>query len=408
MEKASIYCVVVLVAIVLSIFNLLTLAVIILDRYQRRLLSNYSVISFLLASLIQGMFSAPIYIFVELRGNNEMDANLCDFYRFSFFLSHYIGRISLMILSVDRLLAIKFPFIYDCYSTKKRTCALIISAWLLTIAVILIPLLDKNKDTNPDVHYLCHSPLRMEWQISVIVFYNIIPFIIMFLNYLSIWLVAAKAVMADRSRKRSVGREQIRLDLELRSCTLEATMVAFPTMSALTTPQPAAPPVDQNSLNLPLGHASWCMTRSTRKHSAVAVEHGNTRKVNRKFSFTRPIASPGIRRSLSFRKEKLKVFIELKATRVSIVLLAVYALCWGPHGIFYMIDCFCNNCLIEKPNLKATRIIIEHLAFSSSILAPAVHCWWNRDYRKALRRIFRKHYFQRETENMCMSRLYNL
>ena len=67
---------------------------------------------------------------------------------------------------------------------------------------------------------------------------------------------------------------------------------------------------------------------------------------------------------------KLKVFLELKATRRSFVLLLMYALCWGPYGLFFMVDCFCDHCLVnwyksffDLSNLSFSKIIATWLAF---------------------------------------------
>lgn len=82
--------------------------------------------------------------------------------------------------------------------------------------------------------------------------------------------------------------------------------------------------------------------------------------------------------------------VELKATKTSIVLIVTYILCWGPLGMFYMVDHFCGNCYSSNGRLSGFRTTIKILALASSFIAPAVYCWWNKEFRKATRKIIQK------------------
>ena len=94
----------------------------------------------------------------------------------------------------------------------------------------------------------------------------------------------------------------------------------------------------------------------------------------------------------------IRFVLEMKATKRTLVLFAVYMLCWGPLGIFYMIDHFCYNCLSNRDNLKTTRAVIKLLCFASSLLAPLVYCWWNHKFRKtAGKNIIKVLRFEEET-----------
>ena len=92
------------------------------------------------------------------------------------------------------------------------------------------------------------------------------------------------------------------------------------------------------------------------------------------------------------KTKKIEIsIVELKATKTSIVLVVTYILCWGPLGIFYMIDHFCGNCYSSNGKLSAFRTAIKILALASSFVAPVVYCWWNKEFRKATRKIFKKY-----------------
>ena len=87
---------------------------------------------------------------------------------------------------------------------------------------------------------------------------------------------------------------------------------------------------------------------------------------------------------------KLKFALEMKATKTSLSLIAVYIICWGPLGVLYMIDHFCFNCLSRQASLGKTRMSIKMLCFTSSLIAPIIYCWINYGYRKAAKRVFTK------------------
>ena len=100
----------------------------------------------------------------------------------------------------------------------------------------------------------------------------------------------------------------------------------------------------------------------------------------------------------------LKFTFEIKATKTSLGIVAVYMVCWLPMGIFYMADHFCHNCISNQKRLKDGRRAVKLLAFSSSLLAPLIYCWWNDEFRKAARKLLnmkreRMNSFMTSTEN---------
>lgn len=88
-------------------------------------------------------------------------------------------------------------------------------------------------------------------------------------------------------------------------------------------------------------------------------------------------------------QKSLKFTLEIKATKTSLAIVAVFLICWLPMGIFYMADHFCHNCISDNEEIKHARRAVKLLAFSSSLLTPLVYCWWNKEFREQARIVFR-------------------
>ena len=96
-------------------------------------------------------------------------------------------------------------------------------------------------------------------------------------------------------------------------------------------------------------------------------------------------------------KGKLKFMLELKATKTSLALIGVYVFCWGPLGIYMMINIFCDDCLVmSEKNHESITKVLTYLCFSSNLLAPLCYCWASKEYRKAGRRICQRVGFLRQ------------
>ena len=77
----------------------------------------------------------------------------------------------------------------------------------------------------------------------------------------------------------------------------------------------------------------------------------------------------------------LRISLEMKATKTSFILVAVYLICWGPLGIYYFIDNCCSNCLSNKSHKYVSRLIVKVISFFSSIFLPLVYCWRTKQFQ---------------------------
>jgi len=315
MAEATIIVITVLTAIILSSFNLLTLFVMFMTPKLRSRVSNLPVLSFLIGSALQGVLPAPLYVYKVLQHQSGAEPGwLCDLYRFLYILCVHIMEISIMLLGFDRLIAVKYPFQYPIMITRKKSLAIIAVAWLVTVAVDVLPFFNKKK-----MHDKCSYVPEPAWGLCVILFYNMLPFITVVVNYAIIWKVAYNFAIEERARSESL-------------------------------------------------------------------------RFNQKTELLPPTSNKGKGKSRAGTGQKglCRFTLEIKATKTSLAIVAVYMVCWLPMGSFYMADHFCYNCISSNENLSDARRAVKLLAFSSSLLAPLIYCWWNKDFRNAARTVFRQ------------------
>ena len=323
MVQPIIIAIVVLTALILLFFNVLSLLVLLFTPKLRRRVSNLPVISFLIGSLLQGGLPAPLYIYKILVHQSGSEPGwLCDLYRFPYIFCNHIMEISIMILAFERMWAIRYPFTYSKVLTKRNFTFILLSAWFVTFIVDTIPFFNDNSNDN------CSYVPGKSWGLSVIIFYNIAPFVTVIINYAIIWKVAYGFAMADRKRSES-----------LRQC-------------------------NQVTVSLIDDDGNKTHTSSMRSY-----------------------------------QKTIQFTLEIKATKQSIAIAAVFLFCWLPMSILFMADHFCQNCISENEYLA--RRVVKILAFSSSLLTPLVYCWWNKDFRHCARRMFRckrKGYFSEASD----------
>ena len=170
------------IAFSIVVINILTLSTIFTSP-QLLKPGNYPIISFLVTALIQGFFVVPAYSIKQLR-LNYTSTWICDIFRFPYFVCSHLLTLNLVIVCVDRIIAIKLPLRYDAIVTRFNMLAAIS---IETIAVVIMDVLPfANVNTDDECFYTPWS----SWSISVIVITVLFPIVFLSLTYAWIWLIA--------------------------------------------------------------------------------------------------------------------------------------------------------------------------------------------------------------------------
>ena len=195
-----------IICIFFTAFNIFTIVVIFCTKSLRKKATIYPILYFLTASAIQGFIAFPLYVFKKLAYKYDVPTWLCDTSRFTYMHSGHVLKISLLLVSFDRLFAVQYPFRYHVIASRHNMAAVILITWLITGAVDSTPFLNGNESFE-SCHYF---PTRI-WGLCVIVCYDLLPFFIMTVNYITIWCVAARLNLADNLLK-------VDLNYKFKSC----------------------------------------------------------------------------------------------------------------------------------------------------------------------------------------------
>ena len=144
--------------------------------------------SLALADLLVSVTAMPAYILKKvLQDQTPLTKEvICDLFRFSYFLTGYASVLSLCVISVERLLAIRNPLTYSTMVTRGRLLLALSVAWLDAILVSSLPFARWSGEENRECVY---NPTRW-WSIMVIVCNVFSPFLFILVCYLYMYRIA--------------------------------------------------------------------------------------------------------------------------------------------------------------------------------------------------------------------------
>lgn len=346
--------------------NVFTVSIIIISTRLRRP-ANYPIVSVLLGAALQGLLTAPTYIFKRLDEKVHREYWLCDFYRLPYFLCGHILKISLMFVSMDRLVATRYPYRYPYMVTKVLVAIILLFSWFIVVLVDLLPFLPVGK--LPDAEGCTYTP-KKEWGITVISLFNVLPFAVIAFNYLIIWKIAVKITLKEFNLKESLNLSNIN------EVNGKDNLLTNPTLAPNTSEAISTARKSEASNQLKKGSSSYvCFCRHAEN--------------DEKCKYKKHLWDKNSSR-------KLRLAWELKATKTSLMLLIVYLLCWGPLGIMYMIDNYCLNCISRDANHASNRFIVKVISFASSLLLPLVYCWRTKEFRTETCRLTWKNRYRKK------------
>ena len=144
----------------------------------------FPIISFLAAALIQGFVVVPSYI-AKRWNDPEHPKWICALFRFPYFLCGHLQTLSLMAVSIDRILAITYPLHYSTIITRTKMLVGLLLMWTGVISADIMPFVPRD-----DAMKSCPYRPWKEWSLSVIIISIIIPFVVICICYIRIWFIA--------------------------------------------------------------------------------------------------------------------------------------------------------------------------------------------------------------------------
>ncbi|XP_018340326.1 PREDICTED: histamine H2 receptor [Trachymyrmex septentrionalis] len=170
------------VAIVLG--NILTILAITWARKLRSVVSNYFILNLAVSDLMVGI-TVPYHLAFYVDSTLHRNKSVC-ISRFVMFILACGGSIyNLIMIALDRYVAIVHPLSYNAYATKRRVLLIIVVAWICTMAVSSIPIYWNGFDKSHPCELETVLPRYYIMAIQIPAFF--LSWIAMFLLYWKIW-----------------------------------------------------------------------------------------------------------------------------------------------------------------------------------------------------------------------------
>ncbi|XP_057311845.1 beta-2 adrenergic receptor-like [Hydractinia symbiolongicarpus] len=164
--------------------------------------STFFILNLLIAQLFQGLVVFPFYAGKKGDISDKMWSRLfCDGFRFMYMLTFYLSTLGVLIIGVDRFIATFYALRYKSIVTRKRALVTILSVWLYTLSLCLLPFQKQNTTKQYQIintsklgeNFTTVTILKHEsnctyiqskvWTLSMLVINCLIPYIIIVLLY---------------------------------------------------------------------------------------------------------------------------------------------------------------------------------------------------------------------------------
>lgn len=156
-----------IMSVVIVAINSLCVYVILKSPLLRGKTASLLIVSLLCCHLLQGLLAIPFYTAKKSRLSKTTSV-ICDGFRFSYMVTFYGTCINVLLISIDRLLAVRLLTAYRVVVTRKRVKVAIFSMWAYTILTCLIPFI-KFKRTASNLNSRCHYNQQRAWTIFMLI-----------------------------------------------------------------------------------------------------------------------------------------------------------------------------------------------------------------------------------------------
>ena len=160
-----------------------------------------SIFSLAIADLLVGFVAMPRYILKKFDWHEPLQTIICDVFRSSYFLTSYASVLSVSLISVERLIAIRQPLDHVTKVTRGRVVMALFVAWFDALIVSSLPFVPW--DSNHSYKECDYEPTRW-WSIMVIICNVTIPFLVIVLCYSQMYLTAKSHIKKMANDKKSL------------------------------------------------------------------------------------------------------------------------------------------------------------------------------------------------------------
>ena len=143
----------------------------------------------------------PSYILKKFDWHEPLQTIICDVFRSSSFLTSYASVLSVSLISVERLIAIRKPLDHVTIVTRGRVVMALLVAGFDTLIVSSLPFVPR--DSNHPYKECNYEPTR--WRSIMVIICNVtIPFLVIVVCYSQMYLTAKSHIKKMANEKKSL------------------------------------------------------------------------------------------------------------------------------------------------------------------------------------------------------------
>ncbi|XP_078088106.1 D(3) dopamine receptor [Mustelus asterias] len=340
--------------------------------------TNYLVVSLAVADLLVAILVMPWVVYLEVVGDWRFGRTSCNIFVTLDVMMCTASILNLCAISIDRYTAVVMPILYNTnYGSKRRVTIMISAVWILSFAVSCPLLFGFNTTDDPRLCSISNPDFVV--YSSIVSFY--LPFFVTLLVYVRIYVVLKKRRKRITSRQNSVtmAPESAQEKVENFPRSLYSfTCLKFNKQKELS---------PSNKLLAPVEIANYCsMNHATFAKTDNEIEESERRSIctTKHASEVKKLSSGKTTTSLRpvLKRSNLQMR-ERKATRMLVIVLGIFLICWLPFFITHILKIHCKQCHVSTELYSATT----WLGYVNSAVNPIIYTTFNTEFRRAFLRI---------------------
>ncbi|XP_070563392.1 5-hydroxytryptamine receptor 1A-like [Ptychodera flava] len=382
----------VIVGVILSLFILVTITgqllviLAVVTEKNLRLPSNYWIASLALTDLILAVVVMPVAMLTEIKsGMWLIGGKFCDVFLFFDVLCCTASIFNLCLISVDRYFSITSPIKYSLRRTPSRALMMISCCWVTCILISIVRPMGW-KTTSSDLHFC--GLLNEGYRIFSSVFSFYLPLVVMLFVYYKIFVAARSRL--QKIRDVGGGTVVTMSDADFRQSGV-ATDVSVVRPTELRGGQSSSVSNVSNvyAWRETADGRAEAMRRKSFHETGTTYGSSNAHQSNMLTVPPRNVWGHGVRqpsgsnRNQGFRAEKFSLAKERKAARTLGVVMGAFIFCWSPFFLFNVIVPYCDGCTVPMELFS----FVTWLGYANSMLNPFIYTYFNKDFRRAFKRL---------------------
>ena len=370
---------------------------------QLRKRPQFILLNLIVCDLITSTVSAPYYIYSINMPIPKESAQVIMICRLYIYLSYTLGFISifaLMIISIDRYIAVKMPYRYQKYISNEVTIACIVLSWFIPF-LVAFPAVIIDGWLGYDglaagfccVHW---AAIDKTYFSLLIIICFVVPTLIIFCTNIRVYLIAKKQKKVDDTRRRTIS--QIERRKSVKSEASESSVQLDP-LERLQTAEKKGRPKNTERNAYRVDTADNTRNRGSREtgHTDQKIDsiqndtnrkiigrHDSRKSLSRMGSFRRlsTVVSAHGTRLVRSRSQIMASARDIQIAVGTLMLVICYLLSWLPFVIPRILTTF----KVNIPN--DVTIYTPAFAYSNVAWDPILILWCRKELRKGVCSLF--------------------